>query len=193
MKKNIQRSKKVARIWPYEDCSIVDFQELIFNLWFDALSANPPKWSDTLKQFVGKLPTNCLSVFDHFVRLVLKGLTSEISFEGDSTATRTTTIRAISIEDQKVCHRLREQFEFRTLLVSSGFKNMEYFPREKEELSLYIGWKHSSFLVLSVFYLISTRITINLLMTCVLVDLIYRTLQYYQLLGYLERLKIDKK
>ena len=101
MKKNIQRSKKVARIWPYEDCSIVDFQELIFNLWFDALSANPTKWSDTLKQFVGKLPTNCLSVFDHFVRLVLKGLTSEISFEGDSTATRTTTIRAISIEDQK--------------------------------------------------------------------------------------------
>ena len=27
-----------------------------------------------LKQFVGTLPTNCLSVFDHFVRLVFKGL-----------------------------------------------------------------------------------------------------------------------
>ena len=27
-----------------------------------------------LKQFVGKLPTNCLSVFDHFVKLALKGL-----------------------------------------------------------------------------------------------------------------------
>ena len=27
-----------------------------------------------LKQFVGKLPTNCLSVFDHFVGLALKGL-----------------------------------------------------------------------------------------------------------------------
>ena len=26
------------------------------------------------KQFVGKLPTNCLSVFDHFVGLELKGL-----------------------------------------------------------------------------------------------------------------------
>ena len=38
------------------------------------LSANPTKWSNTLKQFVGKLPTNCLSVFDHFVRLALKGL-----------------------------------------------------------------------------------------------------------------------
>ena len=29
----------------------------------------------SLKQFVGKLVTNCLSVFDHFVKLVLKGLT----------------------------------------------------------------------------------------------------------------------
>ena len=38
------------------------------------LSANPIKWSNTLKQFVGKLPTNCLSVFDHFVGQVLKGL-----------------------------------------------------------------------------------------------------------------------
>ena len=38
------------------------------------LSANPTKWSNTLKQFVGKLPTNCLSVFDRFVGLALKGL-----------------------------------------------------------------------------------------------------------------------
>ena len=36
------------------------------------LSANPTKWSNTLKQFVGKLRTNCLSVFDHFVKLALK-------------------------------------------------------------------------------------------------------------------------
>ena len=39
------------------------------------LSSNPTKWSRTLKQFVGKLPTNCFSVFDHFVGLLLKGLT----------------------------------------------------------------------------------------------------------------------
>ena len=38
------------------------------------LSANPTKWSNTLKQFVGILPKNCLSVFDHFVKLTLKGL-----------------------------------------------------------------------------------------------------------------------
>ena len=38
------------------------------------LSVSPTKWSNTLKQFVGKLPTNCLSVFDHFLKLALKGL-----------------------------------------------------------------------------------------------------------------------
>ena len=45
------------------------------NCVFNPLSANLTKWSNTLKQFVGKLPTNCLSVFDHFVRLTLKELT----------------------------------------------------------------------------------------------------------------------
>ena len=38
------------------------------------LSANLTKWSKTLKQFVGNFPTNCLSVFEHFVGLALKGL-----------------------------------------------------------------------------------------------------------------------
>ena len=38
------------------------------------LSANFTKWSNTLKQFFGKLPTNCLSLFDHLVGLALKGL-----------------------------------------------------------------------------------------------------------------------
>ena len=41
------------------------------------LSANPTQWSNTLKQFVGSLPTNCFSVFDHFVKLALKGLTTD--------------------------------------------------------------------------------------------------------------------
>ena len=41
---------------------------------FSSFSASFTKWSKTLKQFVGNLPTNCLSVFDHFVGLVLKGL-----------------------------------------------------------------------------------------------------------------------
>ena len=38
------------------------------------LSANFTKWSNLLKQFIANLPTNCLSVFDHFVGLALKGL-----------------------------------------------------------------------------------------------------------------------
>ena len=38
------------------------------------LSANPTKWLNTPKQSLGNLPTNCLSVFDHFVKLALKGL-----------------------------------------------------------------------------------------------------------------------
>ena len=46
-------------------------------LVFIPLNANPTKWSKTLKQFVGNscrlLPTNCLSVFEHFVGLTLKG------------------------------------------------------------------------------------------------------------------------
>ena len=37
---------------------------------FNSLSANPTKWSNTLKQ----LPTNCLSLFDYFVGLLLKRL-----------------------------------------------------------------------------------------------------------------------
>ena len=46
---------------------------------FNPLSANPTKWSNTLKQFVARLQTNCLSVFDHFVKLSLKGLMNEKS------------------------------------------------------------------------------------------------------------------
>ena len=38
------------------------------------LSGNPTNWSNKSKQFVGKLPTNCLNVFDHFVGLALKVL-----------------------------------------------------------------------------------------------------------------------
>ena len=40
------------------------------------LSANITKWSSTLKQFVGKFPTDCLSVLDYFVGLALIGLTA---------------------------------------------------------------------------------------------------------------------
>ena len=42
--------------------------------FLNPLSGNITKWSNTFKQFVGKLPTNCLNVFDHFVELAPKGL-----------------------------------------------------------------------------------------------------------------------
>ena len=35
------------------------------------LSANPTRWPNTLKQFISSLPMNCLSGFDHFVKLAL--------------------------------------------------------------------------------------------------------------------------
>ena len=50
-----------------------------FALILNPLMANITKWSNTLKQFVGKLATNCLSVFDHFVGLALKGLNNVTS------------------------------------------------------------------------------------------------------------------
>ena len=52
--------------------------KIIFNL--NPLSTNFTKWSNTLKQFIDKLPTDCLSVFNHFVGLALKGLTARKNF-----------------------------------------------------------------------------------------------------------------
>ena len=46
---------------------------------FNPLSANPTKGPNTLKQFVGNLPINCLSVLDHFVGLALKGLKKDLT------------------------------------------------------------------------------------------------------------------
>ena len=45
------------------------------------LNANITKWSNTLEQFIGKLPTNCLNAFDHFVGLALKELKEKNVFE----------------------------------------------------------------------------------------------------------------
>ena len=55
----------------YPKVSVVGFQN---GKTLNPLSANPTKWSNTLKQFVGNLLMNCLRVFDHFVKLALKGL-----------------------------------------------------------------------------------------------------------------------
>ena len=42
------------------------------------LSVNRTKRSNTLKQFVSNLATNCFSVFEHFVGLAFKWLTFEL-------------------------------------------------------------------------------------------------------------------
>ena len=44
--------------------------------FINPLTAKLTRWPNTLKQVVGSLPTNCLSVFGHFLGLVLKGLKS---------------------------------------------------------------------------------------------------------------------
>ena len=54
------------------------FDDVMKFKYLNPFSANPTKWSSTLKQFVGNLRTNCLSVFDHFVKLALKGLKVKI-------------------------------------------------------------------------------------------------------------------
>ena len=48
--------------------------QLTCNNSINPLNAKITKWSNTLKQFISKLPTNFLSVFDHFVGLAFKGL-----------------------------------------------------------------------------------------------------------------------
>ena len=65
LQKDCHTTKSIAKRKPH-------FQ--IDGEYLNPLSASPTKWLNTLKQFVGNLPTNCLSVFVHFVRLALKGL-----------------------------------------------------------------------------------------------------------------------
>ena len=48
----------------------------------NSISANPTKWSNSFKQLVGNLPTNCLIVFNHFVKLALKELKSKQKWKG---------------------------------------------------------------------------------------------------------------
>ena len=56
------------------------FLKVIFHVL--TLEAPTPQNGQTLKQFVGKLPTNCLSVFDYFVGLALEFISifHEINF-----------------------------------------------------------------------------------------------------------------
>ena len=77
------RSFYETNIFHYVDLLVMAFRIDLRHIWsmisprrffFNPLSAIITKWSNTLKQFVGKLATNCLSVSDHFVGFALKGL-----------------------------------------------------------------------------------------------------------------------
>ena len=73
------RVKMVAHVlftklqWHLQIHSFLPSSRIFFGI-FNTLNVNFTKWSNTVKQFVGNLPKNYLSVFDHFVEFVLKGL-----------------------------------------------------------------------------------------------------------------------
>ena len=64
--------------WGLFDKLVIHISILVY-VYFS--STNPTKWSNTLKQFVSNLPANCLSVFDHFVKMAHKGLSISKSFK----------------------------------------------------------------------------------------------------------------
>ena len=98
---------------PQVAASVINY----FHLKFNHLSVNFTKWSNTLKQFVGKLPKNCLSVFDHFVGLALKGLSHKSTIK---TTIKTNSICPVPFS--YICSKLLSkklwQFIFRTILCS---------------------------------------------------------------------------
>ena len=65
--KKLKKKKRSLKL----DFSIV-IHFVLFSI--NPLSAKLTKWPNTLKQFVGNLPKNCLSVSHHFMGLALKGL-----------------------------------------------------------------------------------------------------------------------
>ena len=68
--------RQFAHSFPERSIKLIDFagEHWEKDEQLNILSVNSTKWQNTLKQFVDNLPTNRLSVFDHFVGLALKGL-----------------------------------------------------------------------------------------------------------------------
>ena len=73
MKKNTcARVSILMKMHEERDDTTGVFQWILQN--FNPFSPNFTKWSNTLKQFVGNLLTDSLSMFDDFAGLALKGL-----------------------------------------------------------------------------------------------------------------------
>ena len=96
---------------------------LFHSFWhINPLNANPTKWWNTLNQFVGNLPTNCLSVFDHFVNLAFKGLISSLQ--------RNLKIRKCSREVNSVkAHTWRTFLLFALSILLSSMRRCKFLPR----------------------------------------------------------------
>ena len=98
------------------------------------LSANITKWSHTHKQFVGKLPTNRLSVFDHFVGLALKGLRELLIYSGKrygvfrflkfalKKCTEQFSAKLYFLKDSKLCVSKLDFYHY-----FHSFRNMRYY------------------------------------------------------------------
>ena len=76
------------------------------------LSAKFIKWSNTLKQIVGNLPTICLSVFDHFSGLALKGLTNTTDNMNQTQTRQSNPIRQIYIYIYIIFHVMEILFSY---------------------------------------------------------------------------------
>ena len=75
-------SNCTARFWRvnfsiYRSVCLEFFGTVTSETILNPLNAKFIKWSNRLKQIVGKLPTICLSVFDHFLGLALKELSKK--------------------------------------------------------------------------------------------------------------------
>ena len=94
---------------------------LLLHSYFNHLSTNFTKWSNTLKHFADKLPTNCVSVFDHFVGLVLKGLKVVFLLLADSSLMQT---KVLGIRKQSL---LKQMFALFVSSVSEKLKKVGLF------------------------------------------------------------------
>ena len=96
------------------------------------LSSNLTKWRNTIKQFVARLPTNCLSVFDHFVNLAFKRLKSSQDLSNIHRLLYKTNWSIKKRKDKKFCETFHNfvsaivwDFSFSSLQLWQRFK----FPK----------------------------------------------------------------
>ena len=83
---------------------------ILLNIYFNPLGAKITKWSNTLKQFVRKLPATCLSVFDHSVGLALNDLNDLTTWVNDLFLTLP-KISIFNLADKRNCYAFNSSLE----------------------------------------------------------------------------------